>query len=201
MVQAMDGSPEEKPLRPEASSAEAWVDVAVAKPLPRNVDYRSYGCAAAVMTTTAILLVPVGCLAYAWHDLSQPIGVVGPDRWPIALAENYADWQRGGANIDAIEVFATREDMLGGTAICKVRDKLETWEYFEKRCSRDLMESPEEARRRWEEVSGRYPGWAPALDDPKVEILPRSGKSDATMLRVARDPASDTIYIDYYFDF
>jgi hypothetical protein len=197
----MKDLPPEKPVAERSGEPLGSFDVPAAKPQPFRRDYRSYGCAATVVVAVAVLLAPVGCLTWAWHDHSQPIGVVGPDRWPLALAENYADWQRSGASIDAIEVFATREDMLGGTAICKVRDKPETWAYFEKRCSRDVMESSEDARRRWEEVSSRYPGWAPDLDDPNVEFLPRSGTSDATMLRVARDPAGNAIYIDYYFDF
>lgn len=198
----MNATPPAKPSVVDPSQQPfAPFDVPAAKPTQRKVDYRPLGCAAMVGIACVVLLMPFGCLTYAWHDLSEPIGVVGPDRWPIALAENHADWQRGGANVDAIEVFATREDMLGGTAICKVADKPETWAYFQQRCSSDVMESPEMARSRWEEIDSRYPGWAPDLDDPDVEMLPRSGRSDDTMLRVARDPAAKAIYIDYYFDF
>jgi hypothetical protein len=154
-----------------------------------------------VLVVAAIPFALYGLAVWAWYDMTRPVGVVGPDQWPIALEDDYQEWQRGGANIDAIEVFKTREDILGGTAILKVRDKPETWEYFKAWSSDDVMGTSEDARRRWEEVDYRYPGWAPDLDDPKVEILPRKGMSDSTMLNVARDPASKTIYIDYYFDF
>lgn len=195
-------APPRKPAAPQVGPVRAEPnDVPAAKPKAFRRDWGRFGCAAMLGIAAVIPLAIYGLAVWAWYDATGPIGVVGPDRWPLALADNYDRWQKGGASIDSIEVFATNEDMLGGAAILKVPDKPETWEYFQTLCAKDVKGTSADARERWEAVAERFPGWAPILDDPNVEILPGSGPPDATILRVARDPANETIYIDYFFDF
>jgi hypothetical protein len=200
--QAEEPPPGEKPVRSEAASAGAWPDVPAAKPLPWKFGESAYGCAAIVVFAAVIVLAPVGYLAYAWYDLSQPPGLVPPEKWPFYLHANHAAWQKAGLDVDGMEVFGT-DPMFNDAAYARVRYTPETWEHLKRQYAGGDSESVDAARESWEQVRRELPEWAPDLNHPGVELLPLSGRygDEGEHTRIAYDPGRQMIYIDYYFNF
>lgn len=190
----MERTLDQKPPPSGALPAGDWSVVPATKPLPRKIDYRPYGCAAMVAIAAAVVLAPVGCLAYAWYDLSQPPGEVQFVDWPPLLQTRHAEWKQAGVDVDGMQVYLAA-DFFDTESYCRVRYTPETWAYLKERYESEGDAAS--ARLMWAGVRSELPDWAPNLDHPGVVLLPLEPFHDGEHVRLAYDPGRQMIYINY----